>query len=411
MGVNLNRSKPWGASRPAGVVFLLVLAFLAVPPVFAQDFGLVLNQRLELTDGEKSYGALEYAGTAIPWFDMPLGDRADLYLSGGISALYTGDEWKPLPEIHRCELAYSPAPGLRFEAGRLPYRGSPYAMTGLFDGASFRLNAGGGRLSGGVFYTGLLYKKSALIMMTREDRTKYAGKDEYFASRRLVAGINWGRTGIFDTRNTLSLSGAAQFDLNGKDTRFHSQYLEAQAGIPLGGSVNIECGGVIELAEETEKSLCAAFAGSAEIQWMLPTAPQDRLSCTGWFSSGRWNDQAGEFIPLTTRARGKVLRPESSGIALVEAAYTVRLHPTFASELSGAYYFRTDTVTFYHPGIDPLSNSPLMGLEVHGGLTWAPFSDLIISAAGGVFLPRTGRVFADNSDPVYRFSLSAGISL
>ena len=390
--------------------FLGLFLLCAALPVFSQDFGLVLNQKAELTDGEKPYGAIEYTGTALPWFSAPLGDKADLYLSGGISALYADEEWKPLPEIHRFELTYNPRPGLRLEMGRLPFRGSSYTMAGLFDGVSFTLNTGGGRLSGGVFYTGLLYKKSAYIVMSPEDRVGYTGKDEYFASRRLAAGINWECTGIFNTRNTLSVSGAAQFDLNGGDTLFHSQYLEAKLGVPLGGRVNIEFGGVIELAEETDKSLYTAFAGSTEIQWMLPTALQDRLSFTGWFSSGSWNDGIGAFIPLTMQARGKVLRPECSGIALLETTYTFRLHPSLAADLSGAYYFRTDTETFYHAGMDPLSNSPLLGGEVYGGLTWAPFSDVLISAGGGVFFPRTGKAFADNAGLIYRASLSASIS-
>jgi hypothetical protein len=105
-----------------------------------------------------------------------------------------------------------------------------------------------------------------------------------------------------------------------------------------------------------------------------------------------------------------VLRPESSGAALLEAAYTVKLHPRFAADVSGAYYFRTDTVTFYHSDIDPLSASPLLGGEVYGGLTWALFSDVVISAGGGVFFPRTGKVFSDDAGLIYRVSLAASIS-
>jgi hypothetical protein len=283
-------------------------------------------------------------------------------------------------------------------------------MAGLFDGASFALNTGRGRLSGGVFYTGLLYKKSAYIVMNQEDRTDYDDRDRYFASRRLVAGINWERTGIFHTRNTLSVSGATQFDLNGKDSLFHSQYIQTNLIIPLGGRVNAGFGGLVELAEETDKSLYTAFAGSTEIQWMLPTALQDRFSFTGWFSSGNWNDRLGVFIPLTMQARGKVLRPESSGAALLEAAYTAKLHPRFTTDVSGAYYFRTDTVTFYHPDIDPLSSSPLLGGELYGGLTWTPCSDLLISAGGGAFFPRMGKAFSDGADLIYRASLAASIS-
>ncbi|MDR1374708.1 MAG: hypothetical protein LBJ24_07030 [Treponema sp.] len=393
---------------------LLIAAVLLLPgaalPVLAQDFGLAVRQNALLSDGDHSYGDIEYTGTVVPWFAAPLGDKADLYLSGGLSAEYTEDEWRPLPELYRFELIYDPRPGLRIETGRLSFGGNGPVMAGLFDGVSFRLNTGGGRLGGSVLYTGLLYKKSAYIVMTAKDRMHYDDRDGYFASRRLAAEINWEYTGIFNTRNTLSVSGAAQFDLNGADALFHSQYLQANLGIPLGGRVNAGLGGVVEAAEETGKDLYAAFALSAEMQWMLPTALQDRLSLTGWFASGAWNNRIGSFIPLTTQARGKVLRPESSGIALAETAYTVRLHPRLAADLSGAYYFRTDTETFQKTGVDRLSNSPLLGGEVYGGLSWAPFSDMLVSAGGGVFLPRTGKVFADDADLIYRVVLEASIS-
>jgi hypothetical protein len=93
----------------------------------------------------------------------------------------------------------------------------------------------------------------------------------------------------------------------------------------------------------------------------------------------------------------------------LETAYTARLRPRLSGDLSGAYYFRTDTVTFYHPGIDPLSNSPFMGGEIYGGLSWVPSSDVLVSAGGGVFVPQTGKVFTGDADLIYRFSLAASI--
>ncbi|MDR1388682.1 MAG: hypothetical protein LBJ31_01715 [Treponema sp.] len=406
------------ANAAGGSTFSLLLCgllFFAALPVFAQDFGLVVRQNAVIGDDDGSY--VEYTGTVLPWFAAPLGDNADLYLSGGLSAEYVDEEWRPLPEINRFELSYDPRPGLRIEAGRLPFRETSAVMAGLFDGLSFRLNAGGGRLTGGVFYTGLLYKKAAHIIMIPEDRAAYNDRDEYFASRRLAANIHWEKTGIFNTRNTLSLLAAVQFDLNGDDTVFHSQYLEAKAGIPLGGRVNAELGGVLELVETDEpddaagssKSSYTAFALSTHITWLLPTALEDRLSAGGRFFSGRRNDQ-GPFIPLTLQTRGRVLRPEPLGIALLETVYTAGLSSGLSADLCGTYYFRTDRETFQHPGIDSLSRSPLLGGEVYGGLTWMPFSEVLLSAGGGVFLPRTGNVFTSDAALIYRVELGLSIS-
>ncbi|MDR1106547.1 MAG: hypothetical protein LBL44_09340 [Treponema sp.] len=410
MKVNLNPSKRGNISPVAGAVFLAVIFFLAALPAFSQEFGVVLDNKAELKDGGNPFGDVEYTGTALPWFAAPLGDKAGLYLSGGISAWYSDEKWKPLPEIRRFEVTFDPRPGLRVEIGRLPFGENSRAMAGLLDGVSFRLNAGGGRLGGGVFYTGLLYKKAACIVMSPEDRTGYEDGETYFASRRIAASVNWERAGIFNTRGAFSAGGAAQFDLNGGSALFHSQYLEAGVKAPLIGRARAGFGWAVELAEETGKDLRAAFELSAEFHRPLLPAMQDRLSLAGWFSSGDWNGRLGPFTPLTARARGKVLQSESSGVALVEAAYTARLHPKFAADLYAAYYFRTDTVTFRHSGIDRSSASPFVGGEAYGGFTWAFFSDVLLSAGGGVFLPRTGKAFRDGAAPVYRAVLEAGIS-
>jgi hypothetical protein len=390
-----------------------VMFFLFAPPFcFSQDFGLIVNQKALLTDGDKSYGAIEYTGTAIPWFAAPLGKKADLYFSGGLSAHYDDEEWKPLPEVYRTEISVNPAPDFRLEIGRIPFRESlSFVYAGLFDGLSAGFTAGGGRLRTGLFYTGLLYKKAAFIYMSPADRADYSDKDIYFASRRFIAALNWEKTSVFNTLGGLSLSGLCQFDLNDTEARIHSQYLEAQYTAPLGARFNTVSGLVVELAEESGKDPCAAFALSTEIQWLLPTAMSDVVTISARFSSGAWNDGLGVFIPVTAEAQGKVLRPMFSGIALAEAAYTARLHRTLSAAVSGVYYLRTDKTTYRAPGMDTSSDSPLLGTEFYGALNFSPFHDVLFSLGGGVFLPQTGKVFTANADVIYRLELTAGISL
>ncbi|MDR1949441.1 MAG: hypothetical protein LBQ38_08615, partial [Spirochaetaceae bacterium] len=347
---------------------LVFLLFGILPDCFAQDFGLIINQKALLPDNEQSLDGIEYSAGIIPWFSAPLGDRADFYFSGGLSAQYDDEEWKPLPEIYRFEFMYNPLPNLRLEIGRVPFRQNlSLVFAGLADGLSAGLTTGGGRLNGGLFYTGLLYKKAAYIYMSPADRADYSDKAVYFASRRLIAALNWEKTSVFDTQNNLSLSGVCQFDLNETDAQIHSQYLEARFTVPLGAHFNTVSGAVIELAEETGKDPYAAFVFSAEVQWLPPTAITDVLSVTGRFSSGAWNDTFGPFILVTAEAQGKVLRPMLSGIALAEAAYTARLHRTLSAAVSGAYFFRTDKITYTAPDLDTLSDSPLLGAEIYGG--------------------------------------------
>jgi hypothetical protein len=393
-------------------LLLLHLSLIIIPFCFPQDFGFILNQKALFSQGEQNSGANEYNGTGIPWFAAPLGDRGDLYLSGGLSAHYEDEEWKALPEIYRFEFIYNPRPDLRLEFGRVPFKENLSAvMTGLFDGAAAGFYLGGGRLSAGLFYTGLLYKKTAHIYMGIQDRRGYYDKDVYFASRRVVAELYWEKTSIFDTRNSLVLGGICQIDVNDTDARIHSQYLEAKFTAPLGARINTVSGAVFELAEETGQNPYAAFALSTELQWLPPAAASEVLTISGSFSSGAWNKALGSFIPLTAKAQGQVLRPMLSGIAWMEAAYSTRFHRSFSATISGAYFFRTDRTTYAAPDMDAGSASPLLGGEIYGGLAWAPFSDVLVSLGGGVFLPQMGKVFSDNAQIKYRVELTAGISL
>jgi hypothetical protein len=413
--MNNNALRPFTASAPKPGLFpwlVVFLLLLARSECFAGDFGLVINQNPLFTDGELSSGTTEYAGTFIPWFAAPLGGKADLYLSGGLSIRYDNKEWKPLLEIYRSEVIWYPCPDLRLDIGRGSFKKRPaWVAAGLFDGISAELNlAGGARLGGGLYYTGLLYKKAAYIYMSPGDQKIFSNPDQYFASRRFLARLDWEKTSLFNTRSDLSLSGLCQFDLNGNDTRIHSQYLEAAFTMPLGAAFNTVSGFVFETAQETGRTY-AAFAAGAEVQWMLPGSLPDMFTLTGRFSSGNRKKEWGPFIPLSAEAQGRVLRPMLSGIALLEAAYTARFYQFLSADISAAYYFRTDRTTYSGPGIDTASSSPLLGAEIYGGLSWAPYSDVLLSIGGGVFLPRTGKVFFAETKTKYRIELTAGISL
>jgi hypothetical protein len=95
----------------------------------------------------------------------------------------------------------------------------------------------------------------------------------------------------------------------------------------------------------------------------------------------------------------------------LEAAYIARLHRFLSAELSTAYYFRTDRTSYAAAGMDSASASPLLGAEIYGGLSWAPYSELLLSFGTGVFLPQTGRAFLTSAKPKYRLELAATISL
>jgi hypothetical protein len=418
----------------------LAAVLLCAKAAFSQDYGLSFRSMPVFTNGDPDVN-VEYTGTAIPWFAAPLGERGDLYLSGGISAAYADEEWKPIPELYRFEIAYRFGSGLRLEAGRLPYR-EPVnlVMNGLFDGLALSFDLGKTRLSAEAFYTGLLYKKTAYIVMTPGDFADYQEQDRYFASRRLGFSLGWEIPGVFNTGGAISLGITGQFDLNEPEdqsdqsdtgeaetdtidqadepdrldegAKIHSQYAMAKFTLPFLNSFNAEMGillGLLEI-EQIDWSQGFCFAVSGGLAWLPPGGMNDRLSLNMALSSGSWNDTVNAFLPISTIAQGKVLRPKLSGLALMEAGYIVRLHQALSADVRAAYFFRTDTRTYDDSGLDGDSLSPLLGGEIHAGLTWAPVSDVSFTLGGGAFFPQLGKAFAADASTRWRVSLETILS-
>jgi hypothetical protein len=413
--MNNNRTRrgrfPFPQGRKKWVVCALVFC-IPLRAALAQDFGLTLRSLPVLSNGETPPGTVEYTASAAPWFAAPLGDQGDLSLSGGISAVYADETWKFLPEVYRFEIAWRFRGGLHLKAGRLSW-GEPRTllMNGLFDGIALGLDLENSRLAAGVFYTGLLYKKTASITMSPGDYRDYHDKDTYFASRRLAFALDWELRNLAHTEAALDLGISGQLDLNETgedlegDTKIHSQYIQARAAFPFFNYGHAEAGTLAGMIENGDTGLGFCFALSGSLSWLPPGGPSDRLSLGTAFSSGAWNEKVRAFLPITTIAQGKVLRSNISGLARVEAGYTVRLHRVLSAELSAAYFFRTDSSTYRDSGLDSASRSPLLGGEVSGSLGWTPVSDISFSLGGGAFFPQWGRAFAPDAPVKWRVSL------
>jgi hypothetical protein len=417
--MNLFPNKPGLKGLLPLALFILSLG----PGIAAQDYGLTLRSLPVFTNGDDPAVNIEYTGTAIPWFAAPLGEQGDLYLSGGVSAVYADGEWKPVPEVYRFEMAWRFGSGPVLKAGRIPCRDPlNVVMNGLFDGLALSFDLGKTRLSAGAFYTGLLYKKTAYITMSSGDYADYYDGDLYFASRRLVFSLDWEFPGVFNTEGKFDLGMTGQFDLNEPENRIdqtgqtegdgkvHSQYAFGKFTLPFLNKFNAGLGALLGIIEETGRSPGLCFALSGGLAWLPPGGMNDRLSLNMALSSGAWNDTVRAFLPINTIAQGKALRPKLSGLALGELDYTLRLHTSLAAEIQAAYFFRTDSQTYSDPGLDGASLSPLLGAEVSGGLAWTPVSDISFTLGGGAFFPQGGKAFAPGTAAKWRVSLETILS-
>ena len=391
-----------------------VLFFLALLPsllAFAYDWGLSFNQNASVEGVKDEDSLFTYTGTLSPWLSASLGANARFYFSASGTIKYSDKNTIFIPELLRTELALLTGAGGELKVGRILYADPlGFIAAGLFDGARFSFGSSFGGIGAGIFYTGLLYKKGANIIMTADDLASsyaeldYANfADTYFAPRRLIAALDWENPYLKEwLRLKVSLIG--QFDLTGADELCHSQYLAFKGVIPVQSFV-VDIGACMELAE-ISKEFNVSLAGELGIGWMLPTPLIDMLKLTWRFSTG--DGSFTPFIPITTVTQGGVLQAKLSGISMICVDYTARLHETFSIILSSSYFILSDKNTYQ--GLPEGRDGRLLGNEFFGRLIWSPFSDLQLNFGGGVFLPSMGNT-GSTRGPLWRVELNALLAI
>jgi hypothetical protein len=389
----------------------LVFIFIAVSG-FAFDAGLMLNQ-IPMVDGNGTDANFSYTGTAVPWFSTLLGENADLYLSLGITAKYDDEELTAIPEIFRFEFNYRPSKRLNLSFGRINHA-EPlgYIAGGLFDGAALAAALGNGVIHGGLFYTGFLYKKTAHIVMTGPDQQAFDAPldysnfaDTYFAARRGVWDVYLEYPGLFLPTGTLFAGLAGQFDFNDADSHYHSQYLFAKYLWNYRSLLELELGAVGEFAENGD-TFQVSLAGHLKGSWMPPSLMQDRFYLGARYSLGAVNSTLVAFTPITTKPQGHILGAKLSGLMVIDAGYTARLHPAFSIDVSALYFLRTDAGATFK---DVPGTAFALGPEIYGQAIWVPISDISFILGGGAFFPSLG---ASNPEgkPQWQVSLTSIIS-
>lgn len=386
---------------------LLVLG-LALPG-FSADYGAVTSQRI---DGENR--GHTYTGTTVPWFSLDLGEASDLYLSAAFTLAYEDEEWRFLPELYRFGAQFRPYSGVLLELGRHQYRDIRGAVaSGLFDGVSLSLNPGLGRLSARFLYTGLLYKKTADIMMTGEERAAYyqpvsyadgkAFLDTYFAPRRLIGVIGWELPEL-GRQNSLALEGIGQADVNDREEPLHSAYISARFSRAFREDLELVLGGTMALVKAGDKGPALALSGSGGLDWDPPAGLWDRVSLLVRYTSEEAGTALASFPAITEASQGYVLKIRPAGLAVVQGAYRARLFQDFSGELATAYFFRTGAAAGEGAFGAAVKNkdSPLLGGELRASFAWAPFSDLSLSLDCGLFIPQWGGYFAPESPLPWR---------
>jgi hypothetical protein len=152
------------------IVFLLLIIFPAC--LWAYDFGVSFNQDLGF-GGVGSATETDYLAGFIPYFSTSVGSSGDLYVSAFVKVVYEYEKTAFLGEFLHTEFSLR-FNNFKIRAGRIPYAAPlDFVAEGFFDGAQVSYDTKLGTFNAGGWYTGLLYKKSANIIMTSEDFDSY----------------------------------------------------------------------------------------------------------------------------------------------------------------------------------------------------------------------------------------------
>jgi hypothetical protein len=271
-------------------------------------------------------------------------------------------------------------------------------------------------LSAGAWYTGLLYKDTADILITTTDKAEhkkpYALDSSYFASRRALVSFTWENPGL-GPRSSLALGLLGQFDLNGGEDTLNSQYLSGRWALRFSGGFSLEAAAVLGAAEDGDGESSVFFAGALGGSWAPPGAWDDRLSLRGFYSSPSEGKSLSPFIPVNSLPQGQIFGAAPGGLSLVRAVYSLRPRRTLFLSVEYVYFIRTDTVSFQDDREPQKQKADgyFLGGEFWGTVRWTPLPDLALSLGGGAFFPGMGNVFTPDAAIRWKTALALVLSL
>jgi hypothetical protein len=213
--------------------------------------------------------------------------------------------------------------------------------------------------------------------------------------------------GLFSWRDSLRAGFIGQFDgRKDRAAQFHTQYLLVNYQISPLDVLFFDLGGIFGFSQNGPDDSRITYALSLTGNCSPPTKMNDQMSLRLRYGSGRGGDAVGAFAPVTGVSQSSVLSAKLSGLMALSAIYTSRFLEEFSLVKETTFLVRTDRTSFFARGLDPDSESPLLGLELFFKLVWAPFSDLSLNAGGGFFMPLPDSAFF-NTTPHWK--ISAGL--
>jgi len=371
------------------VLFIGLAAALSVSStLFAADFG------LSLTDTPR-YLTDDFSNTLIasPWYSNLFDAGTDLYASGSMELISDDQGTEARFDLGRTQLTLRPQDGLSLDLGRLWVAdASTLVVTGLYDGLRAAKTIALGRAGAAFYYTGLRQKEMAGLVMSEADGIDSGDEDIYLAPSRVFFDLSL-QSPVLIPSAALSLDLIGQFDLRSGDDSLHSQYLSAGLAKNLARDFSVKALAALALAEPGSGDAEFSSALDAELSWLMPKGPADRLYLGGLWASG--SGGLGLYRPIIAPTAGKVFSPDVPGFAVARGGYFIRLRQTLSADLSGRLFLRLGEGAF-EGSLEGANEDAYIGAELYGSAVFAPTSDVSFVIGTGVFIPNEAAVVPDS---------------
>jgi hypothetical protein len=319
-------------------------------------------------------------------------------------------------------------------------------LTHPADGSKWAFNYGGFNLTLVTAYTGFVLKTSSSMAPSQTDLNNTG----LFASPRFIGSVEGSFT-VFDSHE-ITFSALAQQDLNNRDSfikewstvqdtsgkggALDTQYLTLKADGPIVERLFYDVFGtfgagntlswVSDPASQTLYSYSykpiMSYLGGASLTYFLPDFFSSSFSGRVLLASGDsdWTEpvegnhqgDSTMFTSLTGTSLGVVFNPSLANLAYFELGGSLKPLPflplTVGAKALG--FQRMVAGQINAPGVLRLGPQ-WMGQELDFNAGWAPFSDLTVTGALGIFLPTAGTFAAGTPGASFQYALQTGVKL
>jgi hypothetical protein len=357
-----------------------------------------------------------YSGKFSAWYSRRAGRNSSFFIQGSLdmkneTLIAASDALMVTVELDRLEYSFMLGDIFFANIGRVPFRDFlGFAADGNFDGANVVFNSGNHTFSGGVFYTGLLYKETAKILMSDADREDYIN-NSYFAPKHYLfsVGYNYSRP-----KFELGLNILRQADIH-KDVLLQSVYALEKFSFRPTENININFNTAMGIIIQLD-GFQLGFAPSLSVFYMLNGIFPGRLGFECVWYSGNLNNK--KEMPVITRKQiGYIYDPELTNLFSFKAQYLAGLTKSFSFETSLAFFFRTSTNLipnyWFYSEFENSANTDkyLLGEEFVFTVLCSPVSDISFNIGTGLFFPGSGMNSVYSEISPVRWDIRLGLLL